>query len=102
LIRRAGLRLPVCDALEVRRHHVLLRDQQRTHLKQLVGLLAGELVCIADGLNLAVDALSAGLKKLELPGIGFHRLLLMIDGAHHGVDGPFLRLGCDVLGFAKC
>ncbi|MCY1366440.1 hypothetical protein D9M69_533370 [compost metagenome] len=71
----------------------MLGDKQAANLQQLIGLLAGQLVGIADGLHLAGRALSVALQLLQCAGVVLQRSLLLIQAKKQRVVGPFLRLG---------
>ncbi|MCY1539251.1 hypothetical protein D9M68_748290 [compost metagenome] len=72
-----GLQVGFC--LHTRGDGVLLSHQQATHLQQLIGLLAGQLVGIADGLHLTGSALSLALQLLQGVGVVLQRGLLLIQ-----------------------
>ncbi|GIZ81595.1 hypothetical protein KAM432_36430 [Aquipseudomonas alcaligenes] len=64
----------------------MLGDQQAANLQQLIGLLAGQLVGVADGLHLAGRALSLALQLLQRVGVMLQRSLLLIQSTKEGVQ----------------
>ena len=73
----------VRHSLEARSHEVLLSDQQRPYLETLVGLMAGQLIRVADCLNLAIGALRRSLKLPQLRCIDLQVFLLTIEPLEH-------------------
>jgi hypothetical protein len=87
------LRLFISVSLHPGSYGVLLGNQQAADLQELVGLVAGELVGIANGGQLAVCALGGRLQADKLSGVGFQVVLLLLQAPKNRVVGPFLRLG---------
>jgi hypothetical protein len=87
------LRFTVGVGLHPRGDGVLLRDQQATNLQELVGLLAGELVGVADGLHLARSRPARPIGAVR--SVALHRpsgVLLPIQALEQGIVGLLLRL----------
>lgn len=63
------LRIEVGLGLYPCRDNLVLREQHGAHLQELVSLLAGKLVGIAEGLHLPVRTLGAVLETFQCAGV---------------------------------
>lgn len=77
--------------LHLRCRGVLLRDQQAANLQELIGLLAGELVSVADGLHLTRCPLGGRLQTLQGFCIAFQVPLLQLQPFEKRIVGLLLR-----------
>ena len=82
-------------AVSIRLHSsangILLSNQQATDLQELVSLVAGELIGVANGGQLAVCALGGRLQAVKLSGVGFKIVLLLLQALKQRVVGLLLR-----------